>query len=31
MKQLFAAKCCPVFALQVHINYEMMQFVPASF
>ena len=31
MEPQFAAKCCPMFALEVHTNYEMMQFAPGCF
>ena len=31
MEPQFAAKCCPMFALQVHTNQEMMPFAPGCF
>ena len=31
MERQFAAKCCPMFALQVHTNYEMLAFAPGWF
>ena len=31
MEPQFAAKCCPMFALQVHTNKEMIPFAPGCF